>query len=84
VHVVQDKQGFQIKADIPGVAKEDIRLDVDHNVVTISAKRSSQTTNARQAAGDEAEAKVHFSAVLLMQTPAACSPHVYHSLLCAV
>jgi HSP20 family molecular chaperone IbpA len=43
VHLLQDKDGFQIKADIPGVAKKDIKLHVDHNVITISAKRSSQT-----------------------------------------
>lgn len=40
---MQDSQGFQIKADIPGLSKKDIKLDVDHNVVTISAKRSSET-----------------------------------------
>lgn len=42
---MQDSQGFQIKADIPGVAKSDIKLDVDHNVVTISAKRSNQSSS---------------------------------------
>jgi HSP20 family molecular chaperone IbpA len=48
--LLQDKHGFQIKADIPGVAKKDIKLHVDHNVITISAKRSSQTGTKPQEA----------------------------------
>jgi HSP20 family molecular chaperone IbpA len=52
---VQDRDGFQIKADIPGVAKSDIKLDVDHNVITISAKRSSQKGTTPQKASAESD-----------------------------
>merc|ERR1712137_299945 len=44
VDFVEDRKGFQIKADIPGVTKQDIKVDVDHNLLTISAKHSSQTS----------------------------------------
>lgn len=50
VDFVEDREGFQIKADIPGVEKKDIKLDMDHNVLTISAKRSSGTASKPQKA----------------------------------
>jgi HSP20 family molecular chaperone IbpA len=53
--LLQDREGFQIKADIPGVAKKDIKLDVDHNVITISAKRSSQKGTKPQKASAESD-----------------------------
>jgi hypothetical protein len=42
------------------VAKKDIKLDVDHNVITISAKRSSQkgTTPQKTSAESDTDAEV--------------------------
>ena len=42
---------YLVKADIPGVAKDDIRVDVDGNLVTISAE-------VRREKKDEKEGKV--------------------------
>ena len=36
--VKEDDQGFTIKADIPGVKKEDIQVDVDGDQVTVRAE----------------------------------------------
>lgn len=35
------------------MAKADIKIDVDHNVVTISAKRSSQTSSKPEGATED-------------------------------
>jgi len=46
VEVKEDLQSYTIEAEIPGVRKEDIRISVDGNFLSISAevKRSSETT----------------------------------------
>lgn len=45
VEVKEDAQSYTIEAEIPGVRKEDIRINVDGNYLSISAeiKRASQT-----------------------------------------
>ena len=39
----ETSDAYQLKADLPGVKKEDVSLDVDGNVIRIGAKRSEQT-----------------------------------------
>jgi HSP20 family protein len=36
----ETNDAYQLKADIPGVKKEDVTLDVDENIIRIGAKRS--------------------------------------------
>ncbi len=38
VDVAETPERYSVKADMPGVAKEDIRVDVDGNVVSIAAE----------------------------------------------
>ncbi|MBW4049777.1 MAG: Hsp20/alpha crystallin family protein [Proteobacteria bacterium] len=38
IDVMEDDKAFHIKADVPGVAKDDIEVSVDGNQVTISAE----------------------------------------------
>lgn len=38
VNVKEKNGGYLVRADIPGVSKEDIKVDVDGNVVSISAE----------------------------------------------
>jgi HSP20 family protein len=47
--VSENEKGYVIKADIPGVKKEDIKVDIDSNQVTISAevKRSAEEKSGR-------------------------------------
>ena len=49
--VEEAEDRYLVKADVPGVAKEDIRVDVDGNMVTVSAE-------VRREKKDEKEGKV--------------------------
>lgn len=40
--VTENDQGYQVKADIPGVKKEDISVRIDGNVVQIDAEAKSE------------------------------------------
>ena len=41
VDISEDKDGYFVHADIPGVEQKDIDVSVGHNYLTISAKRES-------------------------------------------
>jgi HSP20 family protein len=38
IDVTQDDKAYTVKADMPGVKKEDIHVEIDGNVVSISAE----------------------------------------------
>jgi HSP20 family protein len=38
IDVAEDENNYTVRADIPGVTREDIKVDVDGNVVSISAE----------------------------------------------
>lgn len=38
IDVEESENGFRVKADMPGLAKEDIRIDVDGNAVSIATE----------------------------------------------
>ena len=40
--VTENEQGYQVKADIPGVKKEDISVRIDGNVVQIEAESKTE------------------------------------------
>jgi HSP20 family protein len=42
IDVTENDQGYKVKADIPGVKKEDIDIRIDGNVVQIDAKTQSE------------------------------------------
>lgn len=39
--VVENKDSYMIKADLPGVKKEDLDVSMENGLLTVSAKRSS-------------------------------------------
>jgi HSP20 family protein len=43
VDIVEDKDSYIVKAEIPGMKKEDIKVTVRDNILTISGERSSET-----------------------------------------
>ncbi len=51
IDVSEDDKGYEVRAEIPGVKKEDIRVSVDRNFVSISAevKRETQQPSGEQA-----------------------------------
>lgn len=40
--VVDNGNEYVVRADLPGFAKEDIRLDVDHDMLTVSAQKDER------------------------------------------
>jgi len=43
VDIVEDKDNYIVKAEIPGMKKEDIKVTVRDNILAISGERSSET-----------------------------------------
>lgn len=41
--VVEDEKGYRVKAEIPGVRKEDIKVSIEGNQVSISAETKKET-----------------------------------------
>jgi len=41
--VTESEKSYQVKADLPGVKKEDIKVNIDGNQVSISAETSSES-----------------------------------------
>ncbi len=42
IHVVEKPEAYEVQAELPGVNKEDIQVEVNDNQVAISAKSASQ------------------------------------------
>jgi len=49
IDVKEDDKGFEVRAEVPGAKKEDIRVAIDGNLVSISTevKEEKETTNKR-------------------------------------
>ena len=43
IDVTENGDGYRVKADLPGVKKEDIKVNIDGNQVSISAETTSQS-----------------------------------------
>ena len=43
IDVTESGEAYKVKADLPGVKKEDIKVNIDGNQVSISAEATSQT-----------------------------------------
>lgn len=48
VDITEDDKEFLIKAELPEVKKEDIKIDVDQGVVTLSGERKSETRDEKE------------------------------------
>jgi len=44
VDIVEEKEGFRIKADMPGLDKKDIKVEVENGVMTISGEKKEEKT----------------------------------------
>lgn len=42
VDITEGDEGFVLEADLPGFEKDDINLDIDNDILTISAERHSE------------------------------------------
>jgi HSP20 family protein len=43
VDLVEENDEFLLRADLPGVAEQDVKVELDHNVLTISGERKAQS-----------------------------------------
>lgn len=43
IDVVEEKEQYVLKADLPGINKEDIKVSVENGVLTIEGERKSET-----------------------------------------
>ena len=50
VDITENTESFVIKAEVPGINREDVKVSVDNRVLTISGERKSETeeNNGRQ------------------------------------
>jgi HSP20 family protein len=66
IDVSEDEKNFSVRADIPGVKKEDIRVDIDGNRVSISAeaKKSKEEKKENVVYSERYEGKVFRSFTL--------------------
>ena len=46
--VVETDDHFVLKADLPGLTEEDVNIDVDDNVLTVSGERKAQHEDKRE------------------------------------
>jgi len=48
VDITEDKEKFLIKAELPEVNKEDIKVSVDKNILTISGERQTEVKDEKE------------------------------------
>jgi HSP20 family protein len=48
VDIYEDEAGFHLNAEVPGIKPEDITVDVENNVLTISGERKLESTRERE------------------------------------
>lgn len=48
VDITEDKEGFMIKAELPEVNKEDVKVSIDKNILTLSGERKSELRDAKE------------------------------------
>lgn len=51
VDVVEKENAFEVKADIPGVSKEDIQVSVDRDVLRINVEKQAEKEEEKEEAG---------------------------------
>jgi HSP20 family protein len=47
VDIIENKNSFLIKAELPEVKKEDLKVNVDHKILTFSGERRSETKDEK-------------------------------------
>ena len=48
VDITEDKESFMIKAELPEVNKEDVKVSIDKNILTLSGERKSETKDEKE------------------------------------
>jgi len=48
VDITEDKESFMIKAELPEVNKEDVKVSIDKNILTLSGERHSEVKDEKE------------------------------------
>ena len=48
VDIIENKESFIIKAELPEVNKEDVKVSIDKNILTLSGERKSETRDQKE------------------------------------
>ncbi len=48
VNIKENKEGFELQLSVPGAKKEDFKIEVDNDVLTISSEAKSQSTEEKE------------------------------------
>lgn len=48
VNITEDNNQFNIEAAVPGMEKKDFKVDLNHNVLTISAEKEEKKEEAKE------------------------------------
>jgi HSP20 family protein len=48
VDITEDKESFMIKAELPEVNKEDVKVNIDKNILTLSGERISEIKDEKE------------------------------------
>jgi len=53
VDVTEEKDAFLVKAELPGLKPEDVKIDLDKNVLTLSGERHLEKREEREATAEK-------------------------------
>ena len=70
---MQTKNAFEVKADLPGVDKKDIKVNVEGDVLTISHDRSAEKKEKKEENGIKYHVRSEPSACYASHVPALLS-----------
>jgi HSP20 family protein len=48
IDVIEDKDGYTVKASVPGIKPEELDINIENNVVTIRAERKAEDGESRK------------------------------------
>ncbi|MDJ0646348.1 MAG: Hsp20/alpha crystallin family protein [Flavobacteriaceae bacterium] len=48
VNIKEDENAFSVEVAVPGLAKEDIKINIENNVLTISSERKSENEEKKE------------------------------------
>ena len=48
VNITENKEGYQVDLQVPGLSKEDFKINLENKVLTISAEKAAETKDENQ------------------------------------
>jgi HSP20 family protein len=77
IDLVEEGDQYVLRADLPGVREQDVKVEVDDNVLTVSGERRSEHEQRKQGYYRVERASGNFSRSLVL--PEGVDPHGVHA-----